>query len=74
MLVIRQRFANLAKNRFQGRVCSFLRDFAMVGYRILTVDGLNSGALGRLCAFLPAIYQVSPCKSLEVRNAELQRT
>ena len=43
MLVIRQRFANLAKNRFRGRVCSFFRDFAMVGYRILTVDGLNSG-------------------------------
>ena len=43
MLVIRQRFANLAKNRFRGRVGSFFRDFAMVGYRILTVDGLNSG-------------------------------
>ena len=51
MLVIRQRFANLAKNRFRGRVWSFFRDLAMVGHRIPTGGGLNWGKLGRLCTF-----------------------
>ena len=50
MLVIRQRFTNLAKNRFRGRDGSFFRDLAMDGHRIPTGNSLNWGTLGCLCA------------------------
>ena len=62
MLVIRQRFTNLAKNRLWGRDCRFFPDFVRISHHILLGDGLDWGYWG-VCEITLAVR--------ELRNAEL---
>jgi len=65
MLVIRQRFTNLAKNRFGERDSSFFPDLVRISRRIPTGDGLDWEYWG-VCAIALGRSGVG--------NAESQRT